>query len=176
VPGPEADIVIHRVDASAFEDEELLREGLRRYNASSPILHAFVRPPPDQVSRILEAERGLTAGPANAYFIAYESDGPVGLMIFTPPEADYILTPEGSVYLHIAFVAGEARSGGIGAALVNRGLAWAREQGYTLCTVGYFAPNLLGARFWKAKGFTPLGFTLERRLDERIAWAKGEFP
>jgi hypothetical protein len=49
-----------------------------------------------------------------------------------------------------------------------------REQGYELCTVGYYAPNLLGARFWQSKGFKPLGYTLERRIDPRIAWARGE--
>jgi len=173
VAGPEAEIVIRRVGPEAFDDEWPLRDALRRYNASSPILHPFVRRIGAELERTIEAERAGMADEKNAYFLAYQDDKAVAVMILVPPQPDYMLTPDGSAYLSIAFVDDDARAGGIGAAMVNRGLAWALEQGYQLCTVGYFSPNLVGARFWQGKGFQPLGFCLERRLDERIAWAKG---
>lgn len=173
-PGLEAEVEVRRVGADAFDDEEKLRSGLRRYNATSPILHPLVHPSRGQIDAIFEAERQQMADDKYAYFIAYRADEPAGLMILEPPRPDYVLTPDRSVYLHIAFVEDAARSGGVGAALVNRGLAWAREEGYELCTVGYFSPNLLAARFWPSKGFRPLGYCLERRIDERIAWARGE--
>ncbi len=172
VDGPEAEISIRRAGAEAIDQEEALRDSLRRYNATSPILHPYVRPGADERQRLFDAERELMARPDHAYFIAYERDEAVAFMTFTPPQPDYTLTPDGSVYLHLAFVDESARSGGVGAAIVNRGLEWAREQGYKLCTVGYFSPNLLGARFWQGKGFMPLGLCLERRIDPRIAWAK----
>jgi GNAT superfamily N-acetyltransferase len=174
VPGPEAEITIRRVGAGAIDDEEGLRHGLRRYNATSPILHAFVRPGAEERRRLRAAEEGLMARSQHAYFIAYQRERPVGLMILTPPQPHYILTPDGSVYLHIAFVDEAARASGVGAAMVNHGFEWAREQDYTLCTVGYFSPNLLGARFWQGKGFKPLSLCLERRIDARIAWAREE--
>jgi GNAT superfamily N-acetyltransferase len=174
VAGPEAEIVIRRVGPETLDDEWPLRDGLRRYNASSPILHPLIWRQGAELTRTIEAERASMADEKNAYFLAYQGDKAVAVMIFEPPQPDYILTPDGSAYLSIAFVDDAARAGGVGAAIVNRGFAWAREQGYTLCTVGYYSPNLLGARFWQGKGFQPLGFCLERRLDERIAWAKGE--
>jgi GNAT superfamily N-acetyltransferase len=173
VSGPEAEIVIRRVGPEALEDEEALRNDLRRYNASSPMFHPIVWRIGDEAKQTLDSERAAMADERNAYFIAYQDGQPRGLMVFTPPAPDYILTPERAGYLHIAFVDESARSGGIGAALVNRGLAWVREQGYEVCTVGYFAPNLLGARFWQGKGFKPLGYCLERRIDDRIPWANG---
>jgi GNAT superfamily N-acetyltransferase len=170
--GQAAEIEIRRLGPERLDDVEMLRNGLRRYNASSPIFHPLIWRTGDDLERALEAERRGMADERHAYFIAYEDARPVGLMIFTPPP-DYPLTPDGAVYLHVAFVYEGARAGGIGTALVNRGLEWAREHDYSLCTLSYYAPNLLGARFWQGKGFLPLGYALERRIDERIGWANG---
>ncbi len=170
--GQAAGIEIRRLGPERLDDVETLRNGLRRYNASSPIFHPLIWRIGDDLERTRAAERAGMADERHAYFIAYEGERPVGLMIFTPPP-DYALTPEGAVYLHIAYVDEGARTGGIGTALVNRGLEWAREQGYKLCTLSYYAPNLLGARYWQAKGFRPLSYALERRIDERIGWANG---
>jgi GNAT superfamily N-acetyltransferase len=174
VAGPEAELAIRQVDLDGFDDVWQLRQGLWRYNATSPILHAGVRPAGAASERWVEEERAKVADGRNAFFVGYRDGLPVGLTVFTPPEPDYLLTPDGAGYLWLAYVDEDARAGGIGAAMVNRGFAWAREQGYELCTVGYYAPNLLGARFWQSKGFKPLGYTLERRIDPRIAWARGE--
>jgi GNAT superfamily N-acetyltransferase len=171
--GREAEVVIRKVGAERLQDEEALRTGLRRYNASSPILHSYIPRLGGDGHRIVEAERAAMGDPAHAYFIAYEGEKPAGLMIFTPPQPGYMLTPEGAGYLHIAYVDESAREGGIGTALVNRGLAWMRDQGYTSCTLGYYSPNLLGARFWQSNGFRPIGYCLERRIEDRIAWAQG---
>jgi GNAT superfamily N-acetyltransferase len=174
VAGPEAELVIRQVGADGFDDIWELRKGLWRYNATPPILHAGVRPAGAAAERWVEEERSKVADERYAFFVGYRDERPVGLMVFAPPEPDYLLTPEGAGYLWLAYVDEDARAGGIGAAMVNRGFVWARGQGYELCTVGYYAPNLLGARFWQSKGFKPLGYTLERRLDPRIAWARGE--
>jgi GNAT superfamily N-acetyltransferase len=172
VRGPEAEVVIRQVGVEAFEEVWALRAGLRRYNATSPILHPRIERLGPAAERARETTRASMADSRNAYFVARHEGQPAGLMIFTPPAPDDRLTPDRSVYLWIAFVDEAARAGGVGATMVNRGLAWAREQGYEVCTVGYFSPNLLGARFWQRKGFMPLGYTLERRIDPRIAWAK----
>jgi GNAT superfamily N-acetyltransferase len=173
VTGPAAEIRIRRVFGDSLDEAQGVRARLRRYNATSPILHPLIPLVGPALDRYLASERALMEDPKNLHLLAFNQDEPVGLMTFTPPEPDYLLTPDDAVYLHIAFVDDDARAGGVGAALVNRGLEWAREQGYDLCTVGYFAPNILGARFWQSKGFKPIGYTLERRIDERIAWARG---
>jgi GNAT superfamily N-acetyltransferase len=174
IAGPEAEIVVRRVGPEALDDEEALRNGLRRYNASSPIFHPLIWRLGGEQKQTLAVERAGMASERNAYFIAYQDGRPVGLVIFTPPFPGYMLTPDDAAYLHIAYVDEKARAGGVGAALVNRGLGWAREQGYKLCTLSYYPPNLLGAHYWQSKGFKPLSFCLERRIDERIAWAKGD--
>lgn len=171
--GGGAEVLIHQVGPEAFEEEWGLRQGLRRFNASSPIMHPSVWRLGDDLERTRQEERRGMAEEANAYFLADQNGRAVGLMIFTPMPADYLLAPDGAAHLNIAFVESEARSAGIGAALANRGLEWARERGYTRCTVGYYPPNLLGARFWQGSGFKALGHVLERRLDPRIAWARG---
>jgi GNAT superfamily N-acetyltransferase len=176
VTGEEAEIAIQRVSGERIQDHETLRTGLRRYNASSPIFHPYLPPLGDEDRRRLASERAAMDDAAHAYFIAYEGEKPAGLMIFTPPAPDYMLTPDGAGYLHIAYVDTSARQAGVGTALVNRGLEWLGEQGYTSCTLGYYGPNLLGARFWQSKGWKALGYCLERRIDSRITWARSEEP
>jgi GNAT superfamily N-acetyltransferase len=79
-------------------------------------------------------------------------------------------TPRAAVYLHIGFTRAAARSGGIGAALVDRTMAWAREAGYDCCTAHWVTASRAAA-FWQRQGFRPVTHWLHRAVDERATWA-----
>jgi len=169
------------VDVRECGDEDVqvvvrMRLGLRRYNAAPPLLQPFVPPGEDEL-RLMEknALEGLK-DPRAVHLAAYVEREPRGLMTFAPLDLPEMQTLERGIHLHFAFVESDERAQGIGSAMLEQGLAWARERGYERCSVGWWSPNLIGARFWLSRGFKPLGFRLERRIDPRISWATGEPP
>lgn len=166
------DIRVERARPEQIDEVRALMLGLGKYNSSSPLYRPYVPSGGDEWPRrplVLQQMASETC----SYWLAYQSGSPAGVMVFTPPEAtEAMVSPEDAVYLWIAYVAPDARGGGVGHALLARGLEWARQQGHGHCTVGWFTTNLSGARFWTARGYDPVMYRLERRLDERIAWAK----
>ena len=82
-----------------------------------------------------------------------------------------LVAPERTVYLYQGIVSPDARRGGVGAALLANGVAWARDQGYEHIALHYATPNISGARFWQSSGFRPVEYRMARHVDERIAWA-----
>ncbi len=110
----------------------------------------------------------------NPHFVAYRGGEPVGLTSFLkqgffPP----YVSAEKNVYLFMGIVEPEAQDGGVGRALLDRGMAWAREEGYERCSLHVLSANYSGEPFWFANGFAPVEYTLERQIDERVAWAAG---
>lgn len=165
---------VERAGESHLEDVRRLMVGLGRYNSQSPLFRPFVAQTDTEWARgpaVLEQ----MADDNCSYWLAYDGDNVVGVMIFTPPDpTELMVSPEDAVYLWIAYVQPDARIGGAGKALVDTGLAWARSRGLGHCTVGWFTANITGARFWTARGYTTVMHRLERRIDERIAWAKAD--
>jgi GNAT superfamily N-acetyltransferase len=166
-----------RITRAGPEDVDVvggLLFGLSRFNSLPPLYRPYVpNPGPgwagrEGVLKQIEAEDCC-------FWLAYESDEAVGLVVLTPPEpSERMISGDKTVYLWIGYVKPAYRSGGIGKALVERGLAWARERGFEHCTVGWFSPNITGARFWTRRGYRPAMRRLERRLDPRIAWARAQ--
>jgi GNAT superfamily N-acetyltransferase len=76
---------------------------------------------------------------------------------------------ERCVYLYQGHVTTSMRRRGIGAALVEQGMAWARAESYTACNVDEFTANPLSGRFWSRRGFVPFAFRLEHRVNPRAA-------
>lgn len=71
-----------------------------------------------------------------------------------------------------AFVEPDARSLGVGSALLNTALEWGRSSDYNVCVVDFESANIEATRFWQGEGFRPVIYSLSRRLEDRIAWAK----
>jgi len=57
----------------------------------------------------------------------------------------------------------DVRGQGIGAALLNRVVQWANEQGYVRCAVDFEPTNVLAARFWM-RHFRPVSYALVRYI------------
>jgi len=70
-----------------------------------------------------------------------------------------------------AFTKEDKRQRGIGTALLNHSLEWARSAGYQRCTVEFESTNTVGSNFYHRKGFKPVCYSLARHIDERITWA-----
>ncbi len=61
----------------------------------------------------------------------------------------------------------EARSKGIGAALLNRVIQWAQAQGCARLFVEHETANFFGSRFWR-KHFAPYLYFSMRYVDNTI--------
>ncbi|HET7236420.1 MAG TPA: GNAT family N-acetyltransferase [Actinomycetota bacterium] len=100
--------------------------------------------------------------PEVAYFVAETRGRIVGHTTMHPrPEFG---TPSDSVYLASTVTSEEVRGTGVGVALAEHALRWARENGYGSVNTGWRMTNLLASRFWPARGFRPFFHRLHRAI------------
>lgn len=166
-----APVEVRQVDPEAFEAIKELSRALAEHHVRAPVFAPLLEEP---LEHGFEFTRGLLADPANAHFLAYRDGEAVGMCTFMGPGfLSPLQTPQGCVYLFQGIVHQEARGMGVGSALLSRSMVWAREQGYAWCALHFATANLSGARFWLGNGFRPIEYRLHRRIDERVAWARG---
>ena len=102
------------------------------------------------------------ADPGVAHFVAELDGRPVGHATLYPrPE---FATPADAIYLASTATLPEVRGGGIGLALTEHVLAWAREAGHPTVVTNWRMTNLLASRFWPARGFRPVFHRLHRAV------------
>ena len=133
-----------------------LLAGLERHLATAPVFW------PHELGDSLEWLRN----PKNAMWLAAQEGEILGCMGIGPAsqEACTIIRDEGTASIVSAFTREDERGGGVATALLDRSLAWAREQGYARCTVDFEAMNYLARRFW-LKWFRPVCFSLVRGIN-----------
>lgn len=163
-------LTIERASPEDIEDVLALADNLNAWHWQSPMfwpaLHA-----PEPAAREFNAAALRNADVP--YFVAYDEGRPVGMQTFlrpgfTPPIVDHA----SDVYLFEGVVSDDARSGGVGAALLAHSMEWARRSGHSTCTLHFASGNPSGAPFWLGHGFVPVEHTMERIIDSRIAWAR----
>jgi len=163
-------VEIHQASSEDFVVVSTLSDELTAFHSHAPIFWPLLSEPRHAAE---EAHRALLADPRNAHFVAYENGKPVAMQTFARPGfTPSIVEPEGNVYLFEGMVEAGARSGGIGTALLEHSMAWAREQGDARCTLHFASANPSGAPFWLGQGFVPVEYTMSRHVDERIGWAR----
>ena len=127
------------------------------------------------VAAAVEAfQRTALGNPKQRLVIAWRGTEPLG-MHFLMGEGGFggpAVSPERSVYLYQAIVEPDARGQGVGNALLAHTVEWARAEGYSAIVLHYASMNPSGTPYWEGHGFVPLEITVERHLDERIAWAR----
>lgn len=160
--------------AAAGEDAEVifaLNDELNAHHARAPIFWPVLR---ETLGSSHEFQRGLLDDPAaNAHWVAFDGQRAIGMNTFMPPFwLSPMVTPEKTIYLYQGVVSADARRGGVGRAILAKGVDWAREQGYEHVALHFAAPNVAGARFWQSNGFAPIEYRMTRHIDERIAWAR----
>ena len=167
---PAADVEVHQASAEDAEVVNRLAEELTLHHARSPIFNPFIRES-DPAAHEMQAGL-LAAADENAHWVAYENGRAVGMNTFMPATFLAPLTlPEKTIYLFQGIVTQDARAGGVGTAILSKGIEWAREKGYDHVALHFASANIQGARFWLGSGFIPVEFGLRRRIDDRIAWA-----
>jgi GNAT superfamily N-acetyltransferase len=109
------------------------------------------------------------ADPRMAYWLAWRDGYPLAYLRQGPASQDAceIIVDEGTTSITGAYTEPGARGVGVGSALLDRALAWAREQGYVRCAVDFETMNVSGARFW-LRHFQPMTIALWRVIDERV--------
>lgn len=168
------DITIRRATPDDAEAVEALTTEFFRTVAAPPIFVPFL---PETTAERQRFVADHLADPGCPIWLAFADDRPVGMQLFVEPTSSQwhqspLATPQRTVYLFIACTAPEARSTGVGAAFVDRTLAWAREAGYAHCTAHYLTTSRANP-FWRGLGFQPVSYGLYRAVDERVIWANG---
>jgi ribosomal protein S18 acetylase RimI-like enzyme len=79
---------------------------------------------------------------------------------------DYGLFEDAYGYIHDAYVREEARSQGIGRAMLRRAEEWSRSKGADEVRLNVYAANKLGSRFWTLAGFELQSMTMRKPLTE----------
>lgn len=134
---------------------------LTKYHSRAPMFHPalFDISVRDGVRRALDDDQSVV--------LVVEDGGHLIAMMEADPEASY----GGTVAIGMNFVAEAARSAGLGTAMLDSLFAWAASHGYTHCSVNWASANLVSDAFYRSRGFVPLRFRLERRVDPRVSWA-----
>jgi len=117
---------------------------------------------------IREGYRGLAADEDAIVLIAFRGAKALGFQAWFPMEPDAIGgIPVGAAELSVAATIPEERGGGLGLALTARGIAEARDAGYSIAFTDWRTTNPLSSAFWLSRGFRPYRYRLVRRLDPR---------
>ena len=163
-------VELHQAVAEDAEVVFQLNDELMLHHVRAPIFNPYMRES-DAASH--DFQKGLLAQPdANSHWVAYESGRPVAMNTFMQPFFLSPLTvPEKTIYLFQGIVTEDVRAGGVGTAVLSRGVEWAREQGYQHVALHFASANVQGAKFWQSSGFRPVEHGMRRHIDERIAWA-----
>jgi ribosomal protein S18 acetylase RimI-like enzyme len=92
----------------------------------------------------------------NATFLANENGTDIGLVVGTPWEWEKSAQAAG---LFAMWVAPEARGAGVGGALVDAVISWARAEGFARVLLDVADSNGPAIRLYESKGFLPTGNT-----------------
>jgi GNAT superfamily N-acetyltransferase len=160
-------IAIRRADARDAGTILALEEGLRRHLAAAPTFHPWPpRPLDEQERRLADVTRAtLLAEDAAGTPVAYLRIGP------SSTDVAMVVRDPGTASITGAFTVPERRGEDVATGLLDRALAWARENGYVRCAVDHESANLEATRFW-SRHFTPAAFSFVRRVSPAAgAWA-----
>lgn len=162
VPGQSAATTVRRAGSRDQATWRRLHQGLVEHLAGAPVFMPAGEPKSDDYF-----DRWLTE-PGHAVWLAEQDGAPVGYMQVCRLDEEVVVTDERTAGIQGAFTVPELRGQGIGTALLNRCLGWAREQGFERCAVDFEGENVLGRRFWLGC-FEPGAYSVVRRLDRRRA-------
>jgi len=168
VDGGMAEVEIRRAGPEDIDVVLSLRLAMQRHLAETP---TFI---PLNIRRGRKHYEQWLPDSTNALWLAYRDGDAIAFMELEPSSRLGVVMPvfdEANVTITGAFTKEDIRQRGIGTALLNHSLEWARSAGYKNCAVEFESTNIIGSSFWYGKGFQPVCYSLLRHIDERIAWA-----
>jgi len=158
---PPPGVVVRRGSAGDLGTARALMPVIWEHQTGSPTFTGMEIP--SEQEYMADWEETL-ADPTYTYFVG-ELDGRVAGHLLMYPEEPNLATPQGSVYLAVAATLPEARGRGLGVALTEHALAWAREAGYATVHTDWRVPNLQASRFWPRRGFRETFYRLARQVE-----------
>ncbi|MEX0784312.1 MAG: GNAT family N-acetyltransferase [Dehalococcoidia bacterium] len=167
-----AGIEVHQASAEDIDVVMSLADSLNAHHLRAPIFWPIL-PAPQPAAREYNLAH-LADTETNPYFVGYHENRPVAMQTFNKPGfIPSVVEPESNIYLFEGVVEEDVRTGGVGAALLDRTMAHLRDRGIRWCTLHFASGNPQGAPFWLKHQFIPVEYEMERRIDERVAWARG---
>ena len=120
----------------------------------APVWSGLERPSDE---RFRDNWREALADPEATWFVAERGGEPLGgLLLWADPGEP--------ISIDVAATLPEARGLGVGKALTEHALEWAREQGHERAKADWRVANLLASRFWPNRGFRPTAYRMVRYL------------
>jgi GNAT superfamily N-acetyltransferase len=159
VDGEAAAVEIRRAGLGDAAEVNALRRALEAHMLAAPAF--WVESPPDAAERL--------GDPAHAFWLAYEDEQVAAGIGLEPDLWDGcdVVQDERTIIIVSAHTYEHARGRGVGTALLNRSLEWARAENYQRCAVDFQTANLEATRFWM-RYFEPVCYSLSRCVDERV--------
>ncbi len=167
---PRASVEVRRAGPEDLDAVYRLQLEEARFHARAPIFRPYLER--QTRAEVREATRAGLEVEGQAKFIARLDGRDVGTIEVEPHPFSPLFTPDGAVGIGDTAVIEDARGAGVGAALTDAAIAWARERDYRAVHLHFATPNPLSVPFWTGLGFVPVMWHMRRRLDERIAWAR----
>jgi GNAT superfamily N-acetyltransferase len=126
---------------------------ITEHQIEAPVWSGLERPSDEQFR---ESWREALVDPAASWFLAESEDGtPLGGLLLWQDEGE-------PISLDVAMTFPEARGLGVGRALTEHALWWARQQGQERMKTDWRIANLLASRFWPKRGFRPTAYRMVR--------------
>jgi GNAT superfamily N-acetyltransferase len=167
LPGPHTKIKIRR---AAAEDAGVFMELLRLLAGHLRVSPVFAYFPAARIEAGLEEFRKQLADDNTAILLAYEGAETIGVIRAGPPSLEELKMQdydEKTCAISIAYTREDWRGKGVAAALLNRVLDWAKEKGFTRCTVDFESANMPGSRFWLSH-FQATSYSMARHIEHRV--------
>lgn len=156
--------VIIMVDAHSETLVELELEH-REYYLKAPI---FIKKNINPDAIIADLENHLKNG--DAILVYYENDVPVGYFCIGTSKKNgegFLLQNTNTAQVKSAFVTSSFRGKGVGTALLNEAVTWARDKGFDRLFVEHETANYFGGKFWEKHFASYLYFSI-RYIDNKI--------
>jgi GNAT superfamily N-acetyltransferase len=165
-----ASVTVRVATPSELDVVERLVDEEAVFHAGSPMFQPYVGA---ETAAAVRAELAANlASDDHAFLVARLVHSDVGVLSVGPGLGSPLYVPDGGCYIAATAVRPEARGEGVGAALVDAALDWARDHGHRAACLHFATANRTSSSFWTGIGFLPVMAHLRRRLDERILTAR----
>jgi GNAT superfamily N-acetyltransferase len=141
------------------------------HNAYYPRSPIFISKPTDD--RAVRAELDAHGRQGDVIFVCDEQGEPCAYMIAGQSAIGaegFLLERTNTAQVKSAYARPAVRGSGLGGALLQRAIAWSRQQGYERLFVEHETANVHGGAFWR-RHFTPFVHVSMRYIDPTLASA-----
>jgi GNAT superfamily N-acetyltransferase len=152
-PNPRNGFMIREAGLDDLDAGARLAPVITDHQVEAPVWSGLERPSDEHFR---ESWREALLDPASTWFLAERDDGaPLGGLLLWTDEGE-------PISLDVAMIFPEARGLGVGVALTEHALWWARQHGHERMKADWRIANLLASRFWPKRGFRPTAYRMVR--------------